>query len=180
MIHCTYSSVCKSVIVKFILPNLLKTLSSSVIGVQPNLFAWMSALVLLCIDGFTGFQNRLFCICTLICHLVRVKLLNTVFFPFIELEIPGALDSYPWRRMRMLMQRFVLVTRLSGMVGSFLWRSRRHLHGESSTLELVHHLGAPCTIVQEGPHCFTLHRFYWSENVTYYRYYILGTCRKIT
>jgi len=42
------------------------------------------------------------------------------------------------------------------------------------------HLGAPCTIVQEGPHCFTLHRFYWSENVTYYRYYILGTCRKIT
>jgi len=70
-----------------------------------------------------------------------------------ELEIPGALDSYPWRRMRMLMQQFVLVTRLSGMVGSFLWRSRRHLHGESSTLELVHHLGAPCTIVQEGPHC---------------------------
>ena len=135
MIHCTYSSVCKSVIVKFILPNLLKTLSSSVIGVQPNLFARMSALVLLCIDGFTGFQNRLFCICTLICHLVRVKLLNTVFFPFIELEIPGALDSYPWRRMRMLMQQFVLVTRLSGMVGSFLWRSRRHLHGESSTLE---------------------------------------------
>ena len=82
MIHCTYSSVCKSVIVKFILPNLLKTLSSSVIGVQPNLFARMSALVLLCIDGFTGFQNRLFCICTLICHLVRVKLLNTVFVPY--------------------------------------------------------------------------------------------------
>ena len=68
--------------VKYILPNLLKTLSSSVIGVQPNLFARMSALVLLCIDGFTGFQNRLFCICTLICHLVRVKLLNTVFVPY--------------------------------------------------------------------------------------------------
>ena len=33
------------------------------------------------------------------------------------------------------MQRFVLVTRLSGMEGSFLWRSRRHLHGESSTSE---------------------------------------------
>jgi RNA recognition motif-containing protein len=56
----------------------------------------MSALVLLCTNELywlsvpyrtssqhaVTFENQPFCICTLICHFVRVKLLNTVFVPF--------------------------------------------------------------------------------------------------
>lgn len=87
-----------------------------------------------------------------------------------ELEIPVALDSYPWIRMRMLMQQSVLVTRLSGMEGSFLWRSQRHLHGESSALG-VHTPLFERDLIASPFTDFTIQK---KRN---YRYDILGTCQ---
>lgn len=78
----------------------------------------------------------------------------------------------------MLTPQFVLVTRLSGMEGSFLWRSQRHLHGESPTLELRtswRQWNGRITLVASVCTDFTV-----QKKVTNYRYAILGTCRKFT
>ncbi|XP_028551434.1 uncharacterized protein LOC110104523 isoform X2 [Dendrobium catenatum] len=51
--------------------------------------------------------------------------------------IPVASDFYPWKMMNMLMQQYMMSTRLSGLVGFYWWRNQSPLHAKAFSYILL-------------------------------------------